>query len=79
MPKITITLNEVSVENKFGIYGEDDEGQGKSISSVISFGGTIEPGGEMGQIIPQVDALMDQAFAIAKGAVERASKEDKGW
>lgn len=84
MPEVTIKLNEVGIENKYGTYGAQEEEQGKSISSIIRFGGTIEPATPIEEIVTQADALMDQAFDIAKRAVKRASEEEKnqeetGW
>lgn len=79
MPEIKINLNEVSIENKFGTYGSETEEQGKSISSVVRFGGTIEPATPIEDLVKQIDALMDQAFDIAKRGVQRASEEGGGW
>lgn len=80
MPDIKIKINEVAIENKYGVYGDESKEKGKSISSIVRFGGSIEPGCSLEEFVPQVDALMDQAFDIARRGVKRASQdEETGW
>jgi len=80
--EFTIKVNQVTLKNKYGEYGLDDNEKGKTLSSELEIGGTVEPDTEMDSLVPELDKLMDQAFDTVKRGVKRASeetKEDKGW
>jgi len=84
-----ISVREIAIENKFGIYGQDENEQGKTLSSILRIEGSVVPSKPLDAIMLTLDEHLDQAFDIVKRAVERASEEEaepsveeeegKGW
>jgi len=79
-----ISVKDIAIENKFGIYGQDENEQGKTLSSTLRIEGSVVPNKPLDAIMQTLDEHLDQAFDAVKRAVERASKESpeeagKGW
>jgi len=75
-----ISVRDIAIENKFGIYGQDETEQGKTLSSILRIEGSVVPNKPLDAIMLRLDEHLDQAFDIVKRAVARASKEEgKGW
>jgi len=79
-----ISVKDITIENKFGIYGQDENEQGKTLSSTLRIEGSVVPNKPLDAIMLTLDEHLDQAFDAVRRAVERASKESpeeegKGW